>query len=229
MEDNTWNLRLSGSSRSYQSVIKAFSHLCVDFEDIEIEEDDDLRAEYPCPFCSEDFDLVELCYHIDEEHHVEANSELQVCPVCSTRVGVSMVGHVQVQHGEMIKSLQKLKSRQNESHPTFSFLKKEMEDGHMQSLVSGTSTVDSSSKLAPDPFLSFLFTVPSSDKSKPVQSVLSSELTSEEKSSCENMPERTVHPSTISDKEYTEKAKRNEFVQELLLSTIFDLSLCLRT
>lgn len=30
--------------------------------------------EYPCPFCSEDFDLVGLCCHIDEEHPVEAKS-----------------------------------------------------------------------------------------------------------------------------------------------------------
>ena len=45
--------------------------LCIDFE--EIEEDDELKTEYPCPYCSEDFDLLGLCCHIDEEHHLEAN------------------------------------------------------------------------------------------------------------------------------------------------------------
>ena len=44
--------------------------LCIDFE--EIEEDDELKTEYPCPYCSEDFDLLGLCCHIDEEHHLEA-------------------------------------------------------------------------------------------------------------------------------------------------------------
>ena len=34
--------------------------------------DDDLNSEYPCPFCPEEFDLVELCCHIDDEHPVEA-------------------------------------------------------------------------------------------------------------------------------------------------------------
>ena len=36
------------------------------------------------------------------------------------------------------------------------------------------------------------------------------------------MVDRDVHPSPLSDKEHLEKAKRCEFVQGLLLSTIFD-------
>lgn len=46
--------------------------LFIDLE--EIEGDDELKAEHPCPFCPEDFDLVGLCCHIDEEHPIEANS-----------------------------------------------------------------------------------------------------------------------------------------------------------
>lgn len=30
--------------------------------------------EYPCPFCPEDYDLVGLCCHIDEEHPHEDKS-----------------------------------------------------------------------------------------------------------------------------------------------------------
>jgi hypothetical protein len=51
-------------------VLKA--DLFIDLE--EIEGDDELKAEHPCPFCPEDFDLVGLCCHIDEEHPIEANS-----------------------------------------------------------------------------------------------------------------------------------------------------------
>lgn len=36
--------------------------------------EDDPRAEFPCPFCSEDFDIVGLCCHIDDEHPVEAKN-----------------------------------------------------------------------------------------------------------------------------------------------------------
>ncbi|KAJ8749416.1 hypothetical protein K2173_025460 [Erythroxylum novogranatense] len=224
MENDKWSFGLSGSSRSYQSTIKALTDLCVDFEEEElgIEGDDDLGAEYPCPFCTIDFDLVELCYHIDDEHHLEANSGLQACPVCATRVGVNLVAHIQIQHGDMINSLQKLKFQQNDLHSTLSFLKKELEEEYVQSLVRVSSSTVSSSKLAPDPLLSFLCIGPSSDKSETVQSDHSNEATSEEKSSNDKVLERNVHLTPMSSKECMEKAKRSEFVQGLLLSTVFD-------
>lgn len=40
----------------------------------EIDGDDDIREEFPCPFCSEYFDIVGLCCHIDEEHPLEAKN-----------------------------------------------------------------------------------------------------------------------------------------------------------
>lgn len=40
----------------------------------ENEGDDDIREEFLCPFCSEYFDIVGLCCHIDEEHPVEAKN-----------------------------------------------------------------------------------------------------------------------------------------------------------
>ena len=36
--------------------------------------DDDIREEFLCPFCSEYFDIVGLCCHIDEEHPMEARN-----------------------------------------------------------------------------------------------------------------------------------------------------------
>lgn len=44
--------------------------LCIDFDDLE---DVDSKVEFPCPFCSEDFDIFGLCCHIDEEHSTESN------------------------------------------------------------------------------------------------------------------------------------------------------------
>lgn len=44
-----------------------------DLEEFE-EVDDDIAVEYPCPFCASDYDLVELCHHIDEEHQLDANN-----------------------------------------------------------------------------------------------------------------------------------------------------------
>lgn len=46
------------------------------FEDIEV--DDDIREEFPCPFCTGYFDVVGLCCHIDDEHHVEAKNGVSI-------------------------------------------------------------------------------------------------------------------------------------------------------
>ncbi|GKU86914.1 hypothetical protein SLEP1_g1383 [Rubroshorea leprosula] len=94
MEDDTWRFGISSSS---QLSLMSRNDVCIDFED----DDDELRTEYPCPFCSEDFDLVEFCCHIDKEHPVEAESG--VCPICATRVGINMVGHITTQHGSILK------------------------------------------------------------------------------------------------------------------------------
>jgi CRISPR/Cas system-associated protein Cas10 (large subunit of type III CRISPR-Cas system) len=40
----------------------------------ETETEEDLKAEYLCPFCGEDFDVVGLFCHIDEEHPAEAKN-----------------------------------------------------------------------------------------------------------------------------------------------------------
>ncbi|KAK8564801.1 hypothetical protein V6N12_058383 [Hibiscus sabdariffa] len=63
----------------------------------EIYGEDDIREEFPCPFCLEYFDIVGLCGHIDDEHPTEAKNG--VCPICAVRVGVDMVAHITLQHG----------------------------------------------------------------------------------------------------------------------------------
>ena len=40
----------------------------------EIDGDDDIREEFPCPFCPQYFDIVGLCCHIDDEHPVESKN-----------------------------------------------------------------------------------------------------------------------------------------------------------
>ncbi|WCJ22272.1 Protein DEHYDRATION-INDUCED 19 [Euphorbia peplus] len=107
MADDSWTslARSSSSSysRTYHSALRSLSDLCLDYEDVDAhdDEDDDIMVEYPCPFCSEDLDLVELCGHIDDEHPFEAKSG--ICPVCGTRPGMDLVEHITTQHGYMFK------------------------------------------------------------------------------------------------------------------------------
>ncbi|KAJ4839169.1 hypothetical protein Tsubulata_032041 [Turnera subulata] len=194
MEDDTWSYAFSTSpsSRGYQSPLKSISDLCPEYE--EIDEEDDLWAEYPCPFCDEEFDLVELCSHISEDHDLD-DDDPAVCPVCDTRVGIDM---------------------------STSYLKKELEDEYFRPPYSGSSTLVSSSKVVRDPLLSFLFNIPSAGMSDTVQSDCSTEETVEEKSPVEKISERDPQPSPLSDEEHKEKAKKSEFVQGLLLSIMLD-------
>lgn len=48
------------------------AEMLMGFEEIDM--DDDIREEYACPFCSDYFDIVGLCCHIDDEHPVEAKN-----------------------------------------------------------------------------------------------------------------------------------------------------------
>ncbi|KAF5206997.1 Dehydration-induced [Thalictrum thalictroides] len=102
MENDSWTTgRLSNtsSSRRFQSALQSRSDLYLGFE--EIDADDEHRVEFPCPFCTEDFDIIGLCCHIDDEHPVEAKNG--ICPVCGMTVGMDMVGHIAMQHGQFFK------------------------------------------------------------------------------------------------------------------------------
>ncbi|MBA0859677.1 hypothetical protein Goshw_009545 [Gossypium schwendimanii] len=215
MDADPWTLCLSSTARRYQSALQSRSDMFMGFE--EMDGEDDIREEFPCPFCSEYFDIVGLCCHIDDEHPVEANNG--VCPVCAMRVGVDMVAHITQQHGHIFK--RKRRSRRSGSHSTLSLVRKELRDGNLQSLFGGSSCIAPSSNSAPDPLLSS-FILPIVDDSVSVQPRLSSKTNTATKSSDVNKSERNVQSSPLSVKDQEEKAKRCEFVKGLLLSTILD-------
>ncbi|RDX81277.1 Protein DEHYDRATION-INDUCED 19-like 3, partial [Mucuna pruriens] len=199
--DSSWSARLSSASRRYQSALQSRSDMFMGFD--ENDGDDDIREEFLCPFCSEYFDIVGLCCHIDEEHPMEARNG--VCPVCALRVGVDM---------------RKRKSRKGGSYSTLSLLRKELREGNLQSLFGGSSCIVSSSNAA-DPLLSS-FISPLANEHTSSQPHLHTETRSSKKCSDETVSTRNVETSTLSVKDKEEKAKRCEFVQGLLLSTILD-------
>ncbi|XP_059652348.1 protein DEHYDRATION-INDUCED 19 homolog 3 isoform X2 [Cornus florida] len=215
MDADSWSARLSSASKRYQSALQSRSDMFMAFE--EFDGDDDIREEFPCPFCSDYFDIVGLCCHIDDEHPVEAKNG--VCPVCSMRVGIDMVAHITLQHGNIFKMQRKRKSRKGGSHSTLSLLRRELREGNLQSLFGGSSCIVSSTNVAPDPLLSS-FILPMGDDFGSVQPQSSAETSSVKKSSNENVSERTTQSSPFSIKDQEEKAKRSEFVHGLLLSTI---------
>ncbi|XAR49176.1 hypothetical protein NMG60_11032276 [Bertholletia excelsa] len=190
MDADSWSARLSSASKRYQSALQSRSDFFMGFEDVDGE--DDIREEFPCPFCAEYFDIVGLCCHIDDEHPTEA------------------------------KNGRKRKSRKSGSHSTLSLLRRELREGNLQALFGGPSRIVSSISASPDPLLSS-FILPMTDDVGSVQPQSLAEMTPVKKSTAESVSRRTVQSSApLSKKDQKEKAKRSEFVQGLLLSTIFD-------
>jgi len=220
MDADSWSTRLSSASKRYQSALLSRSDMFMGFE--EIDADDDIREEFPCPFCSEYFDIVGLCCHIDDEHPVEAKNG--VCPVCAMRVGVDMVAHITLQHGNIFKVQRKRKSRKGGSHSTLSLLRRELREGTLQSLFGGSSYLlssSSSTNAAPDPLLSS-FILPMADDFGSPQLHSSADSVAVKKSTNENVTERKAKSPPLSTKDKEERSRRCEFVQGLLLSTILD-------
>ncbi|URE40219.1 hypothetical protein MUK42_17980, partial [Musa troglodytarum] len=86
MDPDAWSRFSAAASKRHQSApqsryadasrdpnLRGWRDLYLGFEELDGGEDDP-RAEFPCPFCSEDFDIVGLCCHIDDEHPVEAKN-----------------------------------------------------------------------------------------------------------------------------------------------------------
>ncbi|CAI0459711.1 unnamed protein product [Linum tenue] len=185
MDADSWSARLSSASKRYQSALQSRSDMFMGFEEIDV--DDDMREEFPCPFCSEYFDIVGLCCHIDDEHPVEAKNG--VCPVCAIRVGVDMVAHITLQHGRAYMQ-RKRKSRRGGPHSSLSLLRKELREGNLQSLF-GSSCIVSSSNAAPDPLLSS-FILPMGDDFTSPQTSFSTETSFSKKGTEESIVERFV-------------------------------------
>ncbi|CAA2961882.1 Hypothetical predicted protein [Olea europaea subsp. europaea] len=229
MDADSWAARLSSASRRCQSVLQSRSgikweglnaEMLMGFEEMDM--DGDVREEYPCPFCSEYFDIVGLCCHIDDEHPAEAKNG--VCPICAMRVGVDMVAHITLQHGNTFKISflsRKRKSLKAGSHSTLSLLRRELREGNLQSLFGGSSRKVSSGNAAPDTLLSSFF-LPVGDDFVSVQSHSSSEPNPAKNSSARNVLERKVREAPMSIKDQEEKSQRCTFVQGMLLSTILD-------
>ncbi|KAL1212780.1 DEHYDRATION-INDUCED 19-like protein 6 [Cardamine amara subsp. amara] len=219
MDSDSWSDRLASASRRYQLDFLSRSDNFLGFE--EIEGEDDFREEYACPFCSDYFDIVSLCCHIDEDHPMDAKNG--VCPVCAVKLSSDMVAHITLQHANMFKVTRKRKSRRGGAQSMLSILKREFPDGNFQSLFEGSSRVVSSStsNLAADPLLSSFIT-PMADDFFISESSLCAETSSAKKTLNQSLPERNVEKQSLSAEDHREKLKQSEYVQGILSSMILE-------
>ncbi|KAJ6816548.1 protein DEHYDRATION-INDUCED 19-like protein 2-like [Iris pallida] len=107
------------------------------------------------------------------------------------------------------------------SQSTLSLLRKELRDGNLQSLLGGSSYMVAPSNAAPDPLLSsFITNLPVPEMSNDVQPENFDKRDAVNTGLHEKAKE-SLEPA-LSEKDKEERTRRCEFVQGLVLSTVFD-------
>ncbi|KAL3634636.1 hypothetical protein CASFOL_021690 [Castilleja foliolosa] len=193
MDSDPW-ARMHTYARRYQSRSEVF-------RGEECDGEEELRPEFLCPFCAEEFDVVGLCCHIDEEHSNEASNEM--CPVCAKK--------------------RRRRLRRGGSNFSFSMLKKELGEGKFQSLLGGSSFPVSSTNDKPDPLLTtFMHNPPAIDEPSSDQLLSTIEACSMAQTTVKGPNNGAVEQQKMSDEDQKERARKCEFVHGLLLSTFLD-------
>lgn len=232
MDSDFWTSRLAAAKRQYalQHHQQNSHHLDrLNMDDFEVEED--VRPDFPCPYCYEDFDIASLCSHLEDEHSCE--SKVTVCPICSVKVSRDMLSHITLQHGHLFK-LQRRRRLRRVAIPNsqaLSLLGRDLREAHLQVLLGGgayrSSNTTNVTNVASDPFLSSLIlNFPSSEAEDISKSVVP---TVEDTTSKNVTPNHMWKSSFDPNLSYEERQKRMKqavgragFVQDLFLSTLLN-------
>ncbi|KAF9672378.1 hypothetical protein SADUNF_Sadunf11G0035400 [Salix dunnii] len=181
MASNFWTSRIAAAKRQYASQHHhRSSHLDrFSIDDFEVEEE--VRPDFPCPYCDEDFDIGSLCSHLEDEHSYE--SKVAVCPICSVKVAQDMLSHITFQHGHLLHRVAIPNSQ------ALSLLGRDLREAHLQVLLGGggyrsNNTNANVSNASTDPFLSsFILNLHTSEAEEISKSVVTSIEDSSEKNS----------------------------------------------
>ncbi|XP_042004095.1 protein DEHYDRATION-INDUCED 19-like isoform X1 [Salvia splendens] len=174
--------------------------------------------ELACPFCSEDFDVLGLCCHIDADHRMEVKPG--ICPVCAVKVRINMASHVITHHESILKALCNKKHRSTRSRSSIYLLRKELQEKHLRAVKESPSVGSSSNAAADSMLLSFVNSPQPAYRPQITEAASPSEASLSGKNSHDDSSER--FPPSLSTDRNNEMARRSEFAQGLLLSTILD-------
>jgi hypothetical protein len=236
MDGELWAARMANSKRHHHNFQPSHSSAHLDrhifLDDVDGEDQDVVlrqqQLDFSCPYCFEDFDITSLCYHLEDEHCFESTPA--ICPVCATKIGKDMVGHVTMQHANLFKMQRRRRFRRGgtSSSTTLSLLSKELREVQLQALFGGgTSHIDSVSTNAADhPLLSNLnfSSLPISEAEDPLKPSLTVDTPAKPMTSIHQQSSR-VEDASLTAEEREQKSKdaalRAKFMQQLVLSTIF--------
>ncbi|KAF5944385.1 hypothetical protein HYC85_018462 [Camellia sinensis] len=151
MDSDFWTSRLAAAKRQFN--LQHHHHHSsqldrLNIDDLEVE--DEVRPEFPCPYCYEDYDIVSLCSHLEDEHSCESK----------------------------VARRRRLRRVAIPNSQALSLLGRDLREAHLQVLLGGSgyrSSNANSSNAVTDPFLSSLIlNFPSSESEDISKSVLSS-------------------------------------------------------
>lgn len=228
MDSDLWISRLAAAKRHY-SLQHQHNHQLdrLGMEDFELEEE--VRPDFPCPYCYEDHDLSSLCSHLEDDHPFE--SKAAVCPICSVKVARDMLSHITLQHGHLFK-LQRRRRLRRVAIPNsqaLSLLGRDLREAHLQVLL-GSGGYQSNNTAAPttvtDSLLSSLvLNFPTSEvEDMPKSTISTAESFSTKKTSSLQTWKSSLDLS-LSHEEREQKRRqatvRASFMQDLLLTTLF--------
>ncbi|XXG90084.1 hypothetical protein AAC387_Pa12g1928 [Persea americana] len=138
MDPDLWASRLAAAKRQYSLQHHQSSQLDrLSMDDFEMEEE--VRPDFPCPYCYEEYDIASLCSHLEDEHSFE--SKVAVCPICS------------------VKRRRRLRRVAIPNSQALSLLSRDLREAHLQVLLGGggyRSSSSNASNTVTDPFLSSL-------------------------------------------------------------------------
>lgn len=231
MDSDFWTSRLAAAKRQYTlQHHHPNSHLDrLGIDDFDVEEE--VRPDFPCPYCYEDFDIASLCTHLEDEHSCE--SRVTICPICSVKVARDMLSHISLQHGHLFKIQRRRRLRRVAipNSQTLSLLGRDLREAQLQMLLSGggsgyrSNSAAVSNVAATDPFLSsFILNFPACEAEEISKSVVSSA----EDSSAKNVTPEHIWKSSFDpslsteerEKRMRQAAGRSGFVQDLFISTL---------
>ncbi|XP_047317610.1 protein DEHYDRATION-INDUCED 19-like [Impatiens glandulifera] len=248
MDSNFWASRLAAAKRQFTMQHNHLQTSPLDrliIDDLEIEEE--MTADVSCPYCYEEFDVVSLCSHLEDDHSYESKV-VTVCPICSVKVSTDLLSHITLQHGQLFKlqrhqRLRKLLAMPNSQ--ALSFLGRDLREAHLQALLEGaagggggggfrlsSNNSTSSNAAAVDPLLSSFFlnfpALPESEEK--TKSLLLSKAHEENPPEIEkklpNIWKTRIDSSPLSmeerEKRNRQAAGRAGFLQDLLVSTLMN-------
>ncbi|CAK9857750.1 unnamed protein product [Sphagnum jensenii] len=247
MDGELWAARMSNSKRHHNLQPSHSAHLDRHVNLDDVDGDEDVRPDFSCPYCYEDFDITSLCAHLEDEHCFESKpaSEMPSHEILREErrgnfhfINVECVALT----AAYMQRRRRFRRGGTPSSATLSLLGKELREAHLQALFGGgTSRIGSLGTTATDPLLTNLdYSLPISEAEDPPKLSVTIDTPSKPLTSIHQPSPRlklslssarssiwglALADALLTAEEREQKSKdvalRVKFMQQLVLSTIF--------